>query len=231
MKFELDLKRKSIPDSELLADLKRISGAGSVNTVTMAVYKRCGRFSCSTIAKRFGSWPKALEAASLEISPHARKWISDEALFENLREIWTSLARQPRYNEMRAPLSRYTASPYERRFGTWNESLKAFITWVDEDQEDSWETVAKADGAEADTPKPRDKRRTKREISPRLRFSILLRDGFRCQSCGKSPIKTPGVELHVDHLVPWSEGGETVADNLQVKCQTCNLGKGNVFDK
>jgi 5-methylcytosine-specific restriction endonuclease McrA len=39
-----------------------------------------------------------------------------------------------------------------------------------------------------------------------------------------------GVELHVDHILPWSKDGETVEENLQTKCSKCNLGKGNAFD-
>jgi 5-methylcytosine-specific restriction endonuclease McrA len=74
------------------------------------------------------------------------------------------------------------------------------------------------------------KRRTCREISDRQRFRILVRDGFRCRSCGASPLAKPGVELHVDHVLPWSKGGETVDENLATKCKKCNLGKGNAFD-
>ena len=36
------------------------------------------------------------------------------------------------------------------------------------------------------------------------------------------------VELHVDHIKPWSKGGETVLENLQTLCATCNLGKSNI---
>ncbi len=36
-----------------------------------------------------------------------------------------------------------------------------------------------------------------------------------------------GVELHVDHTVPWSKGGETVLGNLRTLCSDCNLGKSN----
>jgi 5-methylcytosine-specific restriction endonuclease McrA len=64
-----------------------------------------------------------------------------------------------------------------------------------------------------------------------MRFRILLRDGFRCLSCGRSPITSPGVELHIDHIIPWSKGGETIDDNLQCKCKECNLGKGNAFNQ
>ena len=40
-----------------------------------------------------------------------------------------------------------------------------------------------------------------------------------------SPAKDPGVELHVDHIFPWSKGGETVLENLQTLCSRCNGGK------
>jgi len=73
--------------------------------------------------------------------------------------------------------------------------------------------------------------KTKREISDRLRFRILMRDGFSCQACGRAPMNERGVELHVDHLIPWSMGGETVDENLQTKCSKCNLGKSNAFDQ
>jgi 5-methylcytosine-specific restriction endonuclease McrA len=72
--------------------------------------------------------------------------------------------------------------------------------------------------------------KTKREISDRLRFRILMRDGFTCKKCGRSPMKDSDVELHVDHIIPWSKGGETIPENLETKCEKCNLGKGNEFN-
>jgi 5-methylcytosine-specific restriction endonuclease McrA len=59
-----------------------------------------------------------------------------------------------------------------------------------------------------------------------LRYEVLQRDGFRCVMCGRSPGKEAGVMLHVDHIRPWSAGGETVKENLQTLCERCNLGKG-----
>ena len=32
----------------------------------------------------------------------------------------------------------------------------------------------------------------------------------------------------MDHVVPWSLGGETVIENLQVLCEQCNVGKSNL---
>ncbi|MBI5847426.1 MAG: HNH endonuclease [Nitrospirae bacterium] len=53
-------------------------------------------------------------------------------------------------------------------------------------------------------------------------------DRFTCRHCGASPAKMLGVELHVDHIIAWSKGGETVLSNLQTLCSKCNLGKSNL---
>ena len=66
-----------------------------------------------------------------------------------------------------------------------------------------------------------------RAISDKLRYTVLKRDCFRCCACGASPAKDSSVELHVDHIVPWSKGGETTLSNLQTLCYRCNLGKGD----
>ncbi len=65
-------------------------------------------------------------------------------------------------------------------------------------------------------------------MSDGLRYSILKRDGFRCCICGSS--QADGVKLEVDHIIPVSKGGKTIADNLQTLCERCNRGKGNSLD-
>src|SRR5690606_782969 len=70
-------------------------------------------------------------------------------------------------------------------------------------------------------------RKTGRDPSLRLRWKVLQRDRFTCCKCGASPALSVGVELHVDHVVPWSKGGETVIENLQTLCSVCNLGKSD----
>jgi 5-methylcytosine-specific restriction endonuclease McrA len=47
----------------------------------------------------------------------------------------------------------------------------------------------------------------------------------RCRLCGRSPATLPGLQLHIDHIVAWSKGGETVDENLQTLCSDCNYGK------
>lgn len=63
-----------------------------------------------------------------------------------------------------------------------------------------------------------------RTAGPALRFQVLRRDGFRCQYCGTSA--AAGAVLHVDHIVPFSAGGDTTESNLRTACRNCNLGKG-----
>ena len=66
-----------------------------------------------------------------------------------------------------------------------------------------------------------------RNISDKLRYQVLKRDNFKCCACGASPAKSPEVELHVDHIVPWSKGGLTSIENLQTLCSRCNIGKSD----
>ncbi|MGH9758121.1 MAG: HNH endonuclease [Candidatus Acidiferrales bacterium] len=53
-----------------------------------------------------------------------------------------------------------------------------------------------------------------------------MRDRGHCRLCGAGPCE--GVTLHVDYVKPWSKGGETVVENLQILCNVCNIGKSDV---
>lgn len=226
MKFELKKTARGLSDEQLLLDLRQVAQGLGRDTVTIAEYSEHGVGNASTIQRRFGSWFKALDLAGLKPS-RSKIGIADEDLFENLRALWTSLGRQPSYSEAKAPLSEFSAGTYENRFGSWSEALARFVEWVNTDESTEKNTAQTSVSAVA---AGRSQRRTKREISDRLRFRILVRDGFTCLSCGASPLKTPGTELHVDHIIPWSNGGETVPENLKTKCLRCNLGKGNAFE-
>lgn len=63
------------------------------------------------------------------------------------------------------------------------------------------------------------------KMSLRLRYSILVRDGFKCKSCGVSASKK---KLEIDHIIPVSRGGISKESNLQALCVTCNRGKYNI---
>ena len=62
-----------------------------------------------------------------------------------------------------------------------------------------------------------------------LRYQVLKRYGFQCMACGRG--RKDGVILHVDHIKPRSKYPELelAVDNLQVLCESCNLGKSNKY--
>lgn len=227
MKLQLRKTARGLGDEDLLLDMRRVAKLLGRETLTLSEYSEHGLGHASTIQRRFGSWFKALEQAGLNPS-RSRIGIPTDELFETLRDAWMSLGRQPRYAEVKVPISRFSAGTYENRFSNWTGALEQFVEWTNS-EEASDNAPIHAD-AESSTRPGLPPRRTKREISERLRFRILVRDGFTCPSCGSSPLRTPCTELHVDHITPWSKGGETVEENLETKCARCNLGKGNAFE-
>ncbi len=58
----------------------------------------------------------------------------------------------------------------------------------------------------------------------RLRYEVLRRDGYRCQSCGATAQET---KLTVDHVQPVALGGADDPANLQTLCLDCNAGKSS----
>jgi len=226
MKFELEKYHRNIPDAELINDLRATAEKIGKNSVTQKEYDLHGKFDSNTISRRFKSWFVALERAGLE-KTRADFNIPNLELFSNLADVWTKLARQPRRSEIKAPLSKYSSSTYEQRFGSWRKALESFVTSMGNQEETDSRSSGTAISEPMELTGKRSQKKTSREISLRLRFSVLLRDGFKCQACGKSPLTNPGTELHVDHIVPWSKGGETTLDNLRALCSDCNLGKGN----
>jgi len=219
MKFELEDYHRNTPDNELIADLKRIASELKKETVTIDEYNERGKFHSTTLARRFGNWFLTLEKAGLKKTRNLH--ISEEEYFRNLEEVWTKLGRQPRYLEMQKPLSKYVAGAYAYKFGTWRKALEKFIEYVNKGNVSLLEKAA-------EKKKSISKHKTKRSINWRLRFLVMRKDKFKCKNCGRSPATDQGIVLHVDHIKPWANGGETVLENLQTLCSICNIGKSNI---
>jgi hypothetical protein len=213
--FKVQIRQINLPDEQLIADVVNVASRLDKPSITEVEYLQFGRFSTKLFRKRFGSWLNALERAGL--SKTVNRNISDDELFENLSQVWTSNGRQPTYNNLIKSNSKYSVKPYTHRFGSWNNALVAFEAWANEgiksiqNEKNEGKVLA----------------RTARDISWRLRARILMRDGATCQMCGATP--QTGAKLHVDHVLPWSKGGETVIENLRILCVQCNLGKGDLM--
>lgn len=72
-----------------------------------------------------------------------------------------------------------------------------------------------------------------------MKVEILLRDGFKCQICGKFLTSCRDAErfvklgsglFHIDHIVPVANGGRATMENLRLTCPTCNLTRKRKFD-
>ncbi|MFI6867103.1 TerD family protein [Nocardia sp. NPDC050406] len=62
--------------------------------------------------------------------------------------------------------------------------------------------------------------RDSRSIPQHVKTAVWQRDGGRCREC------SAGEYLELDHIIPWSQGGATSVENLQILCRRCNQEKG-----
>ncbi|MEV6768173.1 TerD family protein [Nocardia sp. NPDC051030] len=62
--------------------------------------------------------------------------------------------------------------------------------------------------------------RDSRAIPQDVKSRVWQRDGGKCVQCSDDRY------LEFDHIIPWSRGGATSVDNLQILCRKCNGEKG-----
>jgi len=71
----------------------------------------------------------------------------------------------------------------------------------------------------------------KREFSEEDRIAIFLRDNGLCQCClangkSESEARVTWSQFEADHVLPHSQGGQTILENGQVLCRIHNRSKG-----
>jgi len=64
--------------------------------------------------------------------------------------------------------------------------------------------------------------RKRKNISAKVRWQVMERDGFRCIYCGAG---RETATLVIDHGDPFARGGEDSIDNYVTACRECNAGK------
>lgn len=217
-------------DEEVISDVKRVASLLEKDSFSAKEYDTRGEYSSSTLMKRYGGWNPVLLLAGMK--PVQNRNVSTEEMLEEIERVWVSLGRQPSSTDIKKGLSKYSLQTYARRFGGWRGALQAFIEYISEDANESY--CQKEEGKREKQvvshcfQEKEIQHSTPRDINLRLRFRVLQRDHFKCCACGASPAKDPSVVLHVDHITPWSKGGETVLENLQTYCSKCNLGKSDL---
>lgn len=234
---------KRITEQELLSDLKKVAKSLNKSTITFSEYTEYGLYSSHNYLKRFGTWEKALALAGLEPTGLSRKRIEKQELFDEIERMWRLLGRQPTSTDIiKGNICKYSIDTFKRRFGGYRAALEEFVDYINSDQDINDEAEKTENKSELNNEKeqqndndvnqyvPKAKTHTtSRNVNARLRFRVMQRDNFKCCICGASPAKDPSVELHIDHIIPWSKGGETTIDNLQTLCSKCNLGKSDLL--
>lgn len=217
MKLEYVDKANKVTDNEITLDLLSVSNKLGRPDITISDYEKHGKYDPTTVMRHFGTWNIALEQAGLQIT---NRQYTLEELYDNLAELWVELGRQPSRRDLSRLNSPISYKAYERRFGKWSTAVKSFVEYYNSIDDVLIESVT--------LEKDFVDHSTSRDINLRMRFMVMQRDSFKCCICGASPAKDPTVELHIDHIIPWSKGGETVIDNLQTLCSKCNLGKSDL---
>jgi hypothetical protein len=227
---------KKVDPDNIISDVKRIAAELNTCIVTSKQYEALGAYAFQTAIEKFGSWKNLLEKAGLSKTGSIAKY-SDIEVFTEIERIWTVLGRQPTTTDLKRGISRISMEALSRRFGGWRNTLAAFLEYVNDGSapnQDYLENAASEESlishTEVDAAGDNRTKRTPRNINLRLRFRTLQLDAFKCRACGASPAKNPNTELHVDHIFPWSKGGETELENLQTLCSKCNLGKSNLHN-
>lgn len=218
---------RQMSDAEMLEEMRRVSRIVGRTDIVADDLRQHAAVGVDAIRNRFGTLKAALRAADLIETTHGRRYTDDEC-FENLLCVWTHYGRPPMHKEMNLPPSEVGPKAYTARWKTWNKALHAFVERVNADLEENPTTPAAGtnETIQTRTPKKAIDEQDRREIRLGLRYKVLKRDNFKCALCGAAPALTPGVQLHVDHVFPFSKGGKTEITNLRTLCEACNLGKG-----
>lgn len=220
---------RTMTNEEIVCELRQVAVKLGADVLTMEAFSKASMtLNAKAVKDRFGSWEKALEEASLKLSPLGRRHSEDD-YFENMLTVWTHYGRPPRYGEMNRPPSRITSGAYEHRWGTWSRAKLAFVQRVNADVELATPRISKE-------PWIRESNRSDasfaegRSVPLGVRYSVLARDRFRCVICGASPAIELGCRLHVDHITPLARAGKNEMLHLRTLCQECNLGKGSKLE-
>lgn len=222
-----------ISETELIADLKRVAKELGKNSVSTSEYRLHGKYADTTYKDRFGSWNKAILTAGLCVCDYGK--IPLIQLLENLENVWNELGRVPQKRDMFRPQSAHSACAYRNNFGSWSKAVKEFKKFVKHKAKYVNDLHKKQNKQNQKrirnilyNKSPAEKR-SERTISFRVRYMVLNRDRYKCCACGASPSDDKRVKLEIDHIVPWSKGGDSALNNLQTLCSKCNNGKSDIM--
>lgn len=220
MEFKLK-KREPITDEAIINEIKSVMDKLGKKQISIKEFDANATTNSSTVIRRYGKWNDALKIAGASLN---NTFYSDEELLSNIKDAWLKKGTQPSRRDMdNKDYSIISSGTYLRHFGTWYKALDCFVSYIS----DNKDIVSNETEIDNNTNRTTIKHKTKRDPSDRLKVQVLMRDGNKCRICGA--VCSGGLHnIHFDHIIPWSKGGETVLENLQVLCSVCNEAKGNM---
>jgi hypothetical protein len=220
-----DNKDRRISVNDIITKLKEYSKNTGETSFSQKEFCEYYSLNRSVFSNKKINFNKIMKELNFTTPKRSRKYTDDDR-FENLLTVWTFYGRQPNYDEMKKYPSVVGPKAYVTRWGSWRKALEFFIEKINFDNVSNKEYLKEYIDISTKT-NIEIKKEDKREIPLGLRFSILKRDNYKCVICGRSPATTMGIELHIDHIIPFSKGGKTIVGNLQTLCNECNIGKSN----
>ncbi len=243
-KFEFGRPQKrSISREKILDELERVAEHFNYNYFRREDFNKIADIHSATVERCFdGSWSDAilalkerLKQKNKNIVLNHRRNTPEKEIFEEMERIWRLVGHRPSENEWTAIKPKISYDTVYRHFGGWTNACLKFIEYksgrtITANDKKSGENksvqnyISPVGDNRAETGKMIEKTRT---IPLNIRIKVFSRDNFKCVFCGKSPATDMGTKLHIDHIVPFSQGGTNALKNLQTLCEQCNLGKSN----
>lgn len=110
-----------IPTEDLLDELRRLADEIGRTPIQQDMNER-GEYSPETYRIRFGTWTKALEMIG-HTPTNVGRHITSEQLLKEIRRVGEELNKVPSRRDL-DQRGRYSASTYERRYGSWSEAVE-----------------------------------------------------------------------------------------------------------
>ena len=123
--FKFDRYRiDKIPRDRIIAELLKVAEANQYCEFRQKDFEALANISRHPVIAMFGSWPAALNelrellrSQGKDLKPRSRDRISDDALFIEMRRIWSLLGHRPSRYEWESASPTYSYGTYKRRFG------------------------------------------------------------------------------------------------------------------
>ncbi|MBN2523656.1 MAG: HNH endonuclease [Bacteroidales bacterium] len=239
--FTFDLTRpakEKISEQEILNELEKVACHFNYEYFRRRDFDDIANIHSATVERFYkGSWSKAIQMLEIYLQnkniefngkKRTQRNTSEKDIFQEMERIWLKLGHRPSRSEWVSSEPKMSYDTVYRHFGGWINACRRFV---------EYKTGTEIKDEEIQSEKGHPKRLSRKKLAKRndrsrsvslnVRMKVLNRDNFRCVICGRSPATDLECKLHVDHIIPFSRGGDNTEDNLQTLCEKCNLGKSN----